>query len=153
MTHLLLAGVLVLVASSCGYDPHTAVVVIEEPKPEDVDGVDGIDEETIAWSTLDANRVRLCRVELRSDGTFVARNIPVSHFASTSPGELGDRTGTWSIGIASGNEHETDWGVHLETHGHRIAANLADDRPPHRLVFSLGDPDAGDAIFLQRRDV
>jgi hypothetical protein len=44
------------------------------------------------------------------------------------------------------------WGVYLRMNDSQFhPANLTGDEPPYGLIFTLGDPDSGNAIILKRK--
>ena len=147
LTMILLAG--------CQYDPHGDLYLTTEPKAEDVVGTYVLERFDFPQKITIAHRN--VEVELHADGTFTATNVPPwvlgepdAPFFST----LLSGTGNWEkakIGILDPGSHPM-WGVYLRTPDNRIhPAHFTGKKPPYGLIFTLGDPDSGNAILLKRR--
>lgn len=104
---------------------------------------------------------RTSTVELLADGRFTANNVPPQ--SSETPDarlfkKLLSGSGNWRIdsvgGIDNGlGREQTHWGVYLESPMvHIEAAGLTGTKPPYGLIFTLGDPDSGQAMFFERRN-
>jgi len=101
-------------------------------------------------------------VELASDGSFVAANVPPSSPLADVDGHIFSKllggSGRWRIdavgGIDNGLAHEkTHWGVYLDSPTANIRpAGLTGTKFPYGLVFNLGDPDSGKAMILERQN-
>lgn len=96
-------------------------------------------------------------VELRRDGSFTATNVPpwrpdqpqadfyYSFVSDTGYWEL-DRLGTLDPG------GRPIWGVYLRDPGNDIhPAHITGAKGQFGLIFTIGDPDSGDAILLKRK--
>jgi len=163
---LLLLSVLL---QGCQYDPHAHLYTTVKPRAADVAGHYKLTEQTVTSQGLSVLRGRPCFVELRTDGTFTAANIPPdtmgppgTNFFNT----LVSGSGRWRIGITGGvdagwGKAKMVWGVYFDDSrdgrqprhrewGKYHAANLAGAKPPYVLIFGLDDPDSGLAMILTR---
>jgi hypothetical protein len=94
---------------------------------------------------------------LRADGTFEATNVPPRDVKFPGPDFLStlvDGSGTWRVDVIGavddGWRTKKVWGVYLESSTARMApAHLVGQRPPYGLIFSVGDPDSGEAMVLE----
>jgi hypothetical protein len=150
---------LLLVATGCQYDPHAGLYTTVQPRPGDVVGTYRLVEQTVAPGGLGALEGRRCVVELHGDGTFRAEGVPLASADGADPkffARLVAATGTWriesvgSIARVSGPSR-THWGIVLDGPPERILpAGLTGQEPPLGLIFTIGDPDSGDALLLKR---
>jgi len=152
------AVVAVLSSLACQYDPHAHLYTTARPAPGDVVGVYRLTSETLLASDLSELGGRSCFVRLKADGTFEAVNVPPWGLDSPGPRffeHLLSGSGTWriaSIGaVDNGWSSKTLWGVYLDSPNVKLApATLTGRSSPYGLIFSLGDPDAGEALILSR---
>lgn len=141
------------VFAGCQFDPHAHLHTTNEPQNEDVVG-------TYVLDTLDlhAEAGTVCPeivVELHADGTFVATNIP--RWDGDSPGPdffttLIGGNGKWQKALLAVLDRVKKdlWGVYLRSSDHKFhPANFTGNKPPSGLIFTLGDPDCGDAVLLK----
>lgn len=148
----------VLLLAGCQYDPFASRYATKKPDAEDVAGRYELVKQTVKTQGPVALEGRPCFVELRADGTFTATNVPP--WTLDTPGtdffqSLISGTGTWRIakvGLLDNGlgKTKTIWGVYLDSKQAKfMPANLTGNKPPHGLIFGLGDPDAGQAMILE----
>lgn len=139
----------------CQYDPHAHLLSNEKPTVADLVGV-YVKDKCFIPAGYGAEPKEI-EVELRADGSFEATNVPpwsVEGLEANFYGNLVSDTGHWVIermGTIDPGGHPL-WGVYLRGPGNRIL-------PPHvtssegsfGLIFTIGDPDSGDAILLKRK--
>ena len=144
-----------LILAGCQYDPHAHLYTTHEPKTEDVVGTYILDRFHLPTDV--GNARPNVEVELRSDGTFSATNVPkwsletpdADFFASMISGN-----GTWKKEITGtlGPDLNHIWGITLRTPDKQFhSAYFTGDKSPHGLMFTLGDPDEGYAVILKRK--
>ena len=144
-----------LTLAGCQYDPHASLYTTTEPKPQDIAGTYVLDTFHLP-SEVGTARPQVV-VELRADGTFAATNVPP--WELREPGtnfftSLVGGTGKWEKGSTGTLDpgQKTIWGVYLRTPDNRFhPANLTGGKPPYGLIFTLGDPDSGNAVILKRK--
>jgi hypothetical protein len=102
---------------------------------------------------------RPCIVELAADGTFVATNVPPFVFGAppiTSLSSLVSRRGSWQLGGVGGVDNgsgrtKTHWGVYLKSKAPQLQSpGFTGDKPPYGLIFTIGDPDSGTVMILEK---
>ncbi|MCX6018001.1 MAG: hypothetical protein NTZ50_05750 [Chloroflexi bacterium] len=149
----LLALALLLVACS-SVDPYLSEYVLSRPAEAELVG-----RYHLKWQTAqkeDPPEVQLSRVslELRSDGTFVAENVPV--WRPINDGFALDRIvstqGRWRVeslgSVADGASFREIWGVRFDTpFGFANATGAA---APYGLLFHAGAPITGAASYYTR---
>jgi len=160
------ALVLSIVAQGCQYNPHAHLYTTRKPECGDVVGRYRLTELHASrrdgvWG-LAALDGRSCVVELRADGTFAATNVPPSELGlsgSEALDRLIDDSGAWSIGEVTsvdggGGRAQAVWGLRLrsspDAQPRMLPPRFTGQKPPHGLIFTLGDPDAGEAMILTR---
>lgn len=149
----------VVMCSGCQFDPHAQLYTTAKPQPADVVGTYRLTRQTVTPDGLAALKGRPCVVELRDDGTFVARGVPLMTVDGATPdffSRLVSASGTWhldgvgSVGSGRGSS-QTRWGVTFDSEPAKVmSAGLTGQRPPYGLIFTLGDPDSGDALILEK---
>lgn len=148
-----------LLALGCQYDPHARLYTLEEPQKTNVVGHYTLTSQTVTGGGLAALSGKVCAVELRADGTFAATNIPPwqSGFPKTNFfNTLISASGTWRIASVGSVDDgrkplKTHWGVELESPTLRPhPVGLTGSKPPYGLIYTLGDPDSGEAMILER---
>jgi hypothetical protein len=150
---------LMLLGQGCQYDPQAHLYTTAKPQIPDVVGRYILMSQTITRDGLAAFQGRACVVDLRTDGTFTATNVPpwemgapATNFFST----LLTGSGTWRIdsvgGVDDGSRPiKTCWGIYLDSQtGKMMPVGLTGQKPPYGLIFTMGDPDSGDAMILER---
>ena len=154
MREILLPFALVIMAG-CQYDPHSNLYTTTEPKTEDVVGTYVLDRYDLPPDIPVAHRNM--EVVLNADGTFSATNIPPWKLEGPDRGffaGLLSGTGRWEkaeLGTLDPGGHRI-WGVYLRTPDDRFhPADFTGSKPPYGLIFTLGDPDSGDAVILKRK--
>jgi hypothetical protein len=156
-------ALLVLMAAGCQFDPYAHRYTTVRPSPRDVAGTYRLTEQTVTPDGLAALGGKPCVVELREDGTFLARNVPpptldamsrdfFSRLVSTEGRWHIDRVGTIDDGA---RPLKTHWGLRLDSGPAAAAAaarpvGLTGDGPPYGLVFTIGDPDGGHVLILEK---
>jgi len=155
---IILILALMLLAPGCQYDPYAHLLTTVRPEPSEVVGRYTLVKQTVTAGDLAAMSDRLCVVELRADGTFSASDVP--QYAPGLPGAsflstLVSAPGSWhveSVGsVDDGWSAKNIWGVHLDSGSVRLqSAGLTGQKAPYGMIFTLGDPDSGQAMFLQR---
>jgi len=154
---LCLLGMVLL--QGCQYDPYAHTFTTEKPQTNDVVGRYVLKDQTIVSGGLSAMQGRTCFVELAADGTFVATNLPPFVFGAppiTSLSSLVAGSGKWQLdsvgGVDSGTGNiKTHWGVHLDSPSPQIQSpGFTGDKTPYGLIFTIGDPDSGTVMILER---
>jgi hypothetical protein len=157
----LLAAAVAIALAGCQYDPFAdrMTTTSEAPPPSSVTGRYVLTEQTAVKGDLAAFDGHPCVVELRPDGTFAATNVPPWEMGGPGPSfmtTLCSGTGKWRIGsvggVDSGSGHaKTHWGVYLDSEATKLEpAGLTGQKPPFGLMFTLGDPDSGEVMILER---
>jgi hypothetical protein len=149
---------LMLLIQGCQYDPHAQLYTTDKPQESDVVGRYTLTSQSVTRDGLAVMHGRPCVIELRVDGTFSATNVPPlllnspdTNFFST----LISGSGTWrlasvgSVGDGSGSV-KTHWGVNLDSVANFQPVGLSGAKPPYGLIYTLGDPDEGLALILEK---
>ena len=144
-----------LVLAGCQRDPHAYLYTTSEPKTEDIIGTYVLDAYHLP-SIVGSARPEVV-VELHADGTFAATNVPPLGLHEPSNnffGSLLSATGKWEKHTTGtldpGNKRI--WGIYLRTPDSKIEpASFTGDKAPYGLIFTIGDPDSGDAMILRRK--
>lgn len=145
----------------CQYDPHAHLLTTKEPLFEDIVGTYSLDRFDLA-NNIPIKNLEV-KVELCSDGTFTATNIPPSSIyipdSSFFSGLLSGK-GRWQkaeVGVLDPGSKKI-WGINFQaadaafrTDDNQFhSAELAGDKSPYGLIFELGDPDQGYAVLLKK---
>lgn len=158
MMRTLLCLVAVALLQGCQYDPYAHTFTTEKPQTNLVIGRYVLKDQTVVSGGLSAMHGQPCVVELAADGTFVASNVPPFAFRAPpiSLSSLVSSEGTWqldsvgSIGNGSG-KMKTHWGAHLESQSPQVESpGFTGDKPPYGLIFTIGDPDSGTVMILEK---
>ncbi len=158
---ILLVPAVLLLVSGCQYDPHAHLYTTKKPQTADVVGRYTLTSQTVTRDELAALQGRPCAIDLRADGTFTATNVPPREI--DSPGTnffdtLLTGSGTWRIdGVGSVDDGvrplKTHWGVYLDSPTNKMQpVGLTGQKRPYGLIFTLGDPDTGAAMILERTE-
>ena len=152
--------VLVLLAAGCQSDPYAPLLTTAEPQSSDLVGRYVLIKQTLTSEGLAPLEGKICSLELRDDGTFLATNLPPWQEGLPDDDfftELVSGEGVWRIdsvgGIASHatGKGETVWGVYLDSNTVEFQpAGLMQNQPPYQLIYTLGDPDSGQVLILER---
>lgn len=143
----------------CQYDPYAHTFTTEKPQTNGVVGRYVLKDQTVVKGGLSAMQGRPCAVDLAADGTFVATNVPPFVFGAppvTSLSSLVSATGTWRLNSVGGIDNgtgkiKTHWGAHLDSQSPQIQSpGFTGDKPPYGLIFTIGDPDSGTVMILER---
>jgi hypothetical protein len=147
----------VMCVAGCQHDPHAHRYATEKPPLRELVGTYVLKSETLLQSDLAELSGRACIVELHVDGTFRAENVPLRELKSAGPGFFGklrSGSGKWRVDpvgtVDNGWQVKTVWGVYLDSPARFTPAHIAGQRPPYSLIFSLGDPDSGEVLVLER---
>ncbi|MCA9048803.1 MAG: hypothetical protein KDA89_08755 [Planctomycetaceae bacterium] len=136
--------------TGCQYDPYHRLYTAREPNDGDIAGMYILDHYCLPQGIRIEHRDIV--VDLHSDGTFTAANIPprqtdipdTSFFSSLVTG-----TGRWETSTIGS---DTIWGVCLRSPDTSLStARLTGTKAPYGLIFTLGDPDCGYAVILKRK--
>lgn len=154
--HRLLALVVATSAfAGCQYDPHAHLLTTTEPAREDVVGVYVVDRFELP-PELTGKSAEVV-VEFRSDGTFLATNVPPRELDTPKPDffeSLLHGTGNWEIdkmGTLDPGARPI-WGVYLrDPAGKMLPARFTGQKAPYGMIFQLGDPDSGYAILMKKK--
>lgn len=161
LTRILLSLLVLLSCESCRYDPFADRYLTKKPRSLDVVGRYNLVLQTAIPGDLQAFKTRPIQIEFRGDGSFIATNVaPASSSATNPPGfanSLLSGSGSWRIGSVGGIKNvfgpeKTHWGIYLDSPGLEIQpVGLTHSRPPYGLIFTIGDPDEGTALILERQ--
>ncbi len=145
-------------AQGCQYDPFAHLFTTTRPDSADVVGHYILVKQTVCSDGLSVIQGKFCAIEIRADGTFVATNVPPR--ATGGPGtnffaSLLDANGRWRIdsvgGVDSGwGKPKTHWGIYLDATEKLMPVGLTGQKPPYGLIYTLGDPDGGQVLMLER---
>ncbi|CAF3357101.1 unnamed protein product [Rotaria sp. Silwood2] len=143
-----------LVFTSCQYDPHGQLLTTVEPSAEDIVGTYVLDRCDLPKDII-IKKVDI-KLVLHPDGSFTATNIPP--WVLGEPGnnffsELLSGEGKWVKAVMGTLDPGSRkiWGIYLRTSDDRFhPANFTGEESPYGLIFTLGDPDSGNAILLKK---
>jgi len=151
--------VVMALLQGCQYDPYANTFTTEKPQTNAIVGRYMLKDQTVVSGGLSAMQGRPSFVELAADGTFVATNVPPFVFGArpiTSLSSLVSGRGAWQLDSVGGVENgtgkiKTHWGVHLGSQSPQIQSpGFTGDKPPYGLIFTIGDPDSGTVMILER---
>lgn len=148
------AMLLCLGALGCQYNPFAHEYTHVEPDASEIVGTYKLDQES-----RDMLRERFkvdppaATFTLNADGTFEIRNIPSCwRIDNTCTTKTEDASGRWQIG-----EDQEWWSVRLtctrisgRDNEYGIPAMIRGDQAPRILHFTVGDPDAGEALAFEK---
>ncbi len=149
----------VLLAAGCQFDPYADLFTTELPKSVNLVGRYVLTSQMVNDAGLAALNGKPCEIELRADGSFSATNVLAKGVDSPAPNfflTLVSGTGTWeptSVGSISDGfgPSKTLWGVGFDSSaGAFESVGLTGSGPPYGLIYTIGDPDAGDAMIFER---
>jgi hypothetical protein len=155
----LLCMVAMALLQGCQYDPYAHTFTTEQPQTNAVVGRYVLRDQTVVSGGLSAMQGRPCVVELSADGTFVATNVPPFVFGApplNSLSSLVSDRGTWRLDSVGGVDNgtgkiKTHWGAHLDSQSFQIQSpGFTGNKPPYGLIFTIGDPDSGTVMVLER---
>jgi len=159
MRNFITASLLLLLVSGCPHDPNVDFYTTSEPSIRDLAGRYMLTSQSVTKDGLSTLAGKPSEIELREDGTFIATNVPPA--GGDEPDEkffskLVSGTGTWkpdTVGsIANGGQPpKQHWGVSFDCKTSEIMdAGLTGSASPFGLLFTMGDPDGGHAMFFER---
>jgi hypothetical protein len=145
---------LALLLTGCQYDPHADLYTTNEPNTDDIAGTYVLDKFDLPMDSSKAPHD--VEIEIRRDGTFTATNIPPWKMGEASTNffsQLLSGDGKWEKDtVGTRSDSKRIWGIDLRTPDNRFApAALTGEKPPYGLIFTLGDPDSGQAVLLRKR--
>lgn len=150
---VLIVFILVIILFKCQHDPYAHRYLTEEPNQEDVVGVYQLVEQTVMEGDLGFLEGDQSTIELYEDSTYQVVNFPdwMNTDEQDSVPELVTTSGTWYIdkvgSIYHGNDDSEDaWGIRFSEIS---SAHLTNDQPPYGLIFTYGDPDAGEVMIYE----
>ncbi|HUS34988.1 MAG TPA: hypothetical protein VM680_06515, partial [Verrucomicrobiae bacterium] len=160
LLHFVWAMTLAAFFSGCQYDPFAHTYTTAKPDESKIAGNYQLVMQTLTTNGLAEFSGQLPSVELRADGTFSATNIPPwgisfpdTNFFTT----LVSGSGNWSIesvgSVDNGTTRQTMWGLRLDPPSGKAVFDfpkLMGTNSPYGLIFTLGDPDSGDAMIFGR---
>ena len=140
--------------AGCQYDPHGDIYTTTEPKVEDIVGTYVLDRFDLP---MDTSKIHCdVTVDLHVDGSFNATNIPpwgIGEVHTNFFSLLSSGNGKWeksALGTLDGSKRI--WGAYLRTPDNRFhPVDFTGDKPPYGLIFTLGDPDSGNAVLLKKK--
>jgi len=156
------AAFLFLTGTGCQYNPYANRFTTVKPLERDLPGIYIVCDQTVIPQVLRFPRGERGRIELRPDGTFVARNFPVWEepaVGSYRLKHLEKRTGRWRLDTYGtvdngGGDVKRSWGIRFkhgpDAYGDSWMLTLTSDRPPNGLIDTIGDPDSGQVVILER---
>ncbi len=148
-----------MIALGCQYDPHAHLYTTEKPSVEVLIGSYKLTRQTVIKVEMPDLLKNECSVELRSDGSFSATNLPpwVDGFPSTNFfSTLLSGSGKWRVDSVGSIDHggpplKTHWGIYFDGVSNKLEpAGLTGSNSPYGLVFTIGDPDSGQAMFFEK---
>ena len=159
MMPLLVCVAAALVCTGCQYDPYAELLTTRKPRSQDVVGRYKLKEQTVTRGGLSALNGQVSTIELFAGGRFAAVNVPPwqSNPDALFFEGLASGPGTWSIESAGGLDNgfgseKTAWGVCFESPAAKIrCAGFTGTKPPYGLIFTIGDPDLGEAMLYDRQ--
>jgi len=150
---------LLLAVTGCQYDPNAHLYTTDKPESTNIVGSYVLTSQTLTSGGLAVLRGKTCSIELRADGTFIATNVPPWQNGFPPPNffdTLISGSGTWRIdsvgSVDDGRKPlKTHWGVYLDSPSAKFdAVGLTGAKSPYGLIYTLGDPDSGEALILER---
>jgi hypothetical protein len=134
----------------------------ERPLSRDLVGRYVLIDQTVIPGHALALQEKSISIELRSDESFTAQNLPRDSAATGTVfiESLQSGTGTWNVYpvFASDNNggwaKDPQWGVVLSGYGPSgdsfMAIRLVGNEPPYGMLFFAGRPDMGTALVLEK---
>ncbi|MGC9367338.1 MAG: hypothetical protein ACP5FK_09920 [bacterium] len=145
--------ILIILLFKCQHDPYADRYLTEKPKKQDVVGFYQLTEQNITEENLDFLEGKQSTIELYEDSTYQLVNYPdwMNIDEQDSLPELITDSGTWYIdkvgSIYHGDDESEDaWGIRFSGIN---SAHLTNNQPPYGLIFTYGDPDAGDVMIYE----
>lgn len=152
---LVVFTILTVLVLACQYDPHGNLYTTTNPKEEDIPGTYILYRYDLPTDIIiEHNNVKLT---LFPDGTFKGINIPPNTLSSPDKNffsTLLSGDGEWKLGTIGtlGPGQKKIWGVYLRDSEDRFhSPSLTGEKAPYGLIFTLGDPDTGDAVILRKQ--
>jgi hypothetical protein len=146
-----------IIFQGCQYNPYASSFTTEKPQAADVVGVYELKEQTVNRKGLAALNGKLCSIDLRADGRFTARSVPL--MMDSPPADFFEKlvstTGTWRIDPVGGGGSPgrvwTHWGVYLVSKDMSLEPlGLTGKKSPYGLIITLGDPDSGTVMLFKK---
>jgi len=154
---LLVLPLLALVSSACfcQYDPYAHLIATKRPQAQNVVGVYVLKTQTLTDEELNFLGDKQATIELDSSGVYTATNFPV--WKEWEAGYRFDRlfstTGNWQIESTGSISGEGAWAIRLTPSLDPLALSpaITNNTPPHGLLFTYGDGDAGDVMIFEKK--
>ena len=144
----------ILLAHGCQFDPNAHLYTAEKPRSSDVIGRYTLTSQTVVAGDLVALQGNVCSIDLQADGTFVATNVPPAQTDFPTPTfftTLVDGAGTWKIERCGSVGSLDVWGISLNSPTTPLeSVGLTGTKSPYGLIYTLGDPDSGEAMIFER---
>ncbi|MFH2142870.1 MAG: hypothetical protein ABIJ97_10630 [Bacteroidota bacterium] len=147
---------------SCQYDPYAIEYTTDEPVDADITGTYLFEKQTVdnkIKSFIDSTNGSAVnpKIEIFEDGKYKADNLP--YFYSLVPVYSGLITGegTWEksvVGLVGNGTNKLDdhWGLILNGLPQDLQnAGFMNKKPPFKIIFGFGDPDAGKVMIFKKQ--
>jgi len=148
-----IAVLLLAVSIACQYDPFAHEFTSVKPTDDELIGQYELDDESIEMLRHHDVPRPSSRVVLQRDGQFAINDVPTCwREAFECSLDLESASGTWQVG------KENEWwvvrlrltNIRRKASDYGMVAYVRGDRPPRLLHFTVGDPDAGQALAFRR---
>ncbi|MBT9450407.1 hypothetical protein ICN84_10040 [Akkermansia glycaniphila] len=152
---------LALLLSGCWGDPHyeSCNMLEKKPQPEDIVGTWNSSKDSFktSWcppSLKNQLQTHPMQLTFSKDGTFLYRNYSTEKsYSPVTWSKPEDIRGTWAIYTSIPGSGSTSYGVNLNFRkngtNETVSASFYGKRP-NCLIFTHGDPDSGEAYFLDK---
>jgi hypothetical protein len=150
--HRLLISIAICFLSSCQYDPYYSQYASAKPTQTFVGTYVPTKETKLLLAGMYKN-VKKSSLELRSDSSFIIKNIASVWSPLSTMGGFESVKGKWAL-----VRHQEWWAIDLTVEsvretdsnwskkGFGMQAMLIGQHAPYKLHFIIGDPDAGKAL-------
>ena len=151
---------LLLIISSCQYDPYAHKLTTNEPEKSELIGEYIFNTQTVDNSIkefkTENGKVVIPKIIIKPNGEFEVENIP--YFKGFPPEYDGQITkkGKWTKDVLGAvdigkKENLKHWGIHLiEMPIELKGAGLMNKKYPYDLIFTFGDPDQGEVMIFKK---
>jgi len=147
----ILLSLIALLVSGCQFDPYTERYTSVRPESADLAGAYRLTRESeVLIRERRGSPVPSSRITIRPNGAITFRDVPdlMTDFFADSSGALLSGAGTWRIE----RRQSQWWALYVDLPEQRLWTEvlLIGDKSPYILHFTIGDPDAGDALQFER---